>query len=834
MSSDSESQTEGDVLLPQEDVDRTPVYPIIHMIKSDMMHFIDTPLSYEALTAPDISYTLVQPLVEKYLAIQREGNMSVPFCFLLNRVRFIRDDDPLTSTISRSRAELCEILAIRTFREYGNEMLNLTLALTTAWHIYNGADPQVIQRARAQRDGGLDDRIGNAIELAILGKAKRFIKSSSCQRVINAIWTGKCVYQAESSHAILSDTYKRTPIHFYDPQKGPILDHYRLKVPAIRSVLEYSNFVVLFVLFIVALEVNERDRLNIPEIIFMVYALGFSLEKIAAMQERGLQVYFKGTWNGFDTAFLTMFVVYAFLRIYGVYGDAPWARELGIDLLALIACLLFPRLAFVTLRNNLMVLALRAMMIQFLILMLIAAFCFCGFLYALWTLSRNKAGYSASTIAWWMLDLWFGLDAAAFFRANEFHPIFGPFLIVTYACLSNTLLLTVLVSILSNTFANINEDAPAEAMFRKAVSTIEGVKADSLFSYQPPINLLAVVIMLPSRYILSPRYFHKFNVFMIRLTNLPILLLISLYERQSKKRGTTNILDTITDVLENMWNSLPRSFTRLSIFEGMTGPDSDIAAIFEIEDQYESALETSEDPSKYRPSEGLRRRPSPRGKSPSPPKSPSPARQPSPPKTPPKTPAIPSSPPRTHFPKPPGRTRSSPTPRTRANSFLRRGGEVPQGFVSPLAQVFQPLMVDRPTEEVDRDKAAPSRKSSPAPSHKPSPSKPPPQVSYGPATRRLPSVQSTLEQQPTAQADQDTPSTQMPQNPEAMETSGAKTPAPETAKEVISGKPGPQQQQQVGDMSEWTQKLDEMEKRTERIEQLLTQLARDVKRVTPP
>lgn len=59
-----------------------------------------------------------------------------------------------------------------------------------------------------------------------------------------------------------------------------------------------------------------------------------------------------------------------------------------------------------------------------------------------------------------MLDLWFGLDASGFdnaslsdslfnrtklicieFEAN-FHPIFGPILMVTYACLSNTLLLT--------------------------------------------------------------------------------------------------------------------------------------------------------------------------------------------------------------------------------------------------------------------------------------------------------------------------------------------------------------------------------------------------------
>jgi hypothetical protein len=56
---------------------------------------------------------------------------------------------------------------------------------------------------------------------------------------------------------------------------------------------------------------------------------------------------------------------------------------LGIDFLALIACRRYS-LAFVTLRDNLMVLSIRAMMVQFFFLMLIAAFCFCGFLYGLW------------------------------------------------------------------------------------------------------------------------------------------------------------------------------------------------------------------------------------------------------------------------------------------------------------------------------------------------------------------------------------------------------------------------------------------------------------------
>lgn len=62
-----------------------------------------------------------------------------------------------------------------------------------------------------------------------------------------------------------------------------------------------------------------------------------------------------------------------------------------------------------------------------------------------------------SQISWWMINIWFGLDAAGFekarelvveivccslFLAGDFDTIIGPVLMVTYACLSNTLLLT--------------------------------------------------------------------------------------------------------------------------------------------------------------------------------------------------------------------------------------------------------------------------------------------------------------------------------------------------------------------------------------------------------
>ncbi|KAJ3926134.1 MAG: hypothetical protein NXY57DRAFT_1029947 [Lentinula lateritia] len=864
--------SETQPLLSPQEVDATPVYPIIHSIRSDIIHFIDTPLSYDALTAPDLTYTLIRPLVEKYGAMQRDGNMSVVFCFLLNRVYFSRDQNMATSPVSRTRAELCEILAIRTLREYGNNLLELAVVLTTSWMVYSGADETVMQMAREERED-LEERVGNAIEMAILGRSKRFIKSSSCQKVIDGIWSGKCVYQAESSHSILSDTYKRNPIHFYDPHKAPLLDHYRLKVPFIRSVLEYTNFLILFVLFILAIEWNTRDELNAPEVIFMVYALGFCLEKVAAMQEHGIQVYFKGTWNGFDLAFVTTFMLYAILRLYGVFHHSLWARSTGIDCLALIACLMFPRLAFVTLRNNLMVLSLRAMITQFVVLMLIAAFCFCGFLYALWTLSRNEAQYSAGTIAWWMLDLWFGLDASGFERSTQFHQVFGPVLMVTYAMLSNTLLLTVLVSILSNTFATINEDAAAEAMFRKAVSTIEGVKADSLFSYQPPINLVALCFMLPLSYILTPRWFHKVNVFMIRIMNLPALLVIALYERQAKHNGTTGFYETLIVVTERAYDSLPRQLKRLSIFEGLAGSDSDIDAIFEIEEELDtSALDTRDDVEL--------------GPSDKPPLSPSvstSSKPNSPPPSPSKRRTSNSSNRRTsnslqqrrtsnssqnrpfanqnHLTPGGGPSSSSQDqlggsqphpipPRTRLNSIMSRGMEAAQSFTSPLAQIYQPLVVDddlplASDESLDQVPSVPQGGA--------------PLISYGPTTRRRLSSMQGVHRRNTSDVgllrqsnnNLGTPNRHLQHVQQQQQRSQQNFPS---MQEVMSGADGvisesppgqspssrggldiptagqiQEEEGSAGGASQWSERLAKLEERQERIENLLEGIARDLR-----
>lgn len=72
---------------------------------------------------------------------------------------------------------------------------------------------------------------------------------------------------------------------------------------------------------------------------------------------------------------------------------------------------------------------------------------------------------------------------------------------MAYACLSTTLLLTVLVSILATRFADINRDAIEEYMFRRAVVVFEGTLAGFNSSITENLNFRCVQVLNQMRYL---------------------------------------------------------------------------------------------------------------------------------------------------------------------------------------------------------------------------------------------------------------------------------------------------------------------------------------------
>ncbi|KAJ6607394.1 hypothetical protein B0H10DRAFT_2072140 [Mycena sp. CBHHK59/15] len=510
------------------------VYPLIPAIKKDVTKTVDSALTWDQLTASDINFAIVRPIVLKYAKLK---NMAVVYAaYFLAEC----EDDLAYAGVMMSRATLCEILAMKLLSHFASNHITLVAVLTTSWSPLAGASADVVEEIKQVLGSNANvNDAQSALEMAISTQAKQFISSPVSQKVVNDIYTGRIVFSTATTRSMLADNYKPRAITIYGCQDTPFLDHYRLRVPKYGAILEFLNFACLLFTFVLCLSNQDLDKVTFWEVAFIVFAAAFALEEYTASTEHGWIIYIANMWNVFDSSFVLVFLCYLGMRIKGLTHDDREASAMAFDVLACGACILFPRLAFFAVSNNVVVLSLRAMISEFVFFMAIAATCFSGLLFTLWTL--GKAKWTIKGIAWLMVQIWFGNTYLSFAQAE--------ILMTTFAALSNTLLLTILISILSNTVARIDANATQEHLFQFAISTIEG-------------------------WIVTPRRLHSLNVFLIKLTSFPILVVIGVYERYFA--AGQSLRESSKDAAHTLFNSLPRQIKNMPLVEALV-------AIFEIE-----------------------------------------------------------------------------------------------------------------------------------------------------------------------------------------------------------------------------------------------------------
>lgn len=136
------------------------------------------------------------------------------------------------------------------------------------------------------------------------------------------------------------------------------------------------------------------------------------------MLEHGWRVYTQNLWSFLDVTFSCIFGVYLVLRIHGYRTDQLVPAQQALDVLAVAAPVLIPRLAFNVLSENMLFISLRDMMRDFTVLTLLAVWCFAGFFLSLFWLAEGRHG--PITISKWMLWIWFGLDGTGITTSTEF------------------------------------------------------------------------------------------------------------------------------------------------------------------------------------------------------------------------------------------------------------------------------------------------------------------------------------------------------------------------------------------------------------------------------
>jgi hypothetical protein len=138
-----------------------------------------------------------------------------------------------------------------------------------------------------------------------------------------------------------------------------------------------------------------------------------------------------------------------------------------------------------------------------------------------------------------------GFTPAAW-QAWDSYNVLGKAILTLFLFISHFLIVTILITVLTNSFMAIVSNANEEHQFVFAVNTISMVKNDALFSYVAPSNILAW-LLTPLRFMMPFRQYVKINRYVIKITHFPLLFSIYAYERLFLARSVYEP----TDLIEN-------------------------------------------------------------------------------------------------------------------------------------------------------------------------------------------------------------------------------------------------------------------------------------------
>ena len=420
----------------------------------------------------------------------------------------------------------------------------------------------------------------SALEIAIRAQSKRFLAHPLVVQQLEAIWAGTIVFHsaADNLHrppqkvtpnqnrgygaiggrgATLQASPDRLqpakqrdhlePVTFsvrrsatlYDPRDASLFKLSRLRVPRYRQFLSTCSFAVLLGLYLAVL-IERSLTITALEIVFWFWSAGFMLDEVVGFNEQGFSLYIMSFWNAFDLGILLLLVAYYCMRLYGLL--MPVARkhhtaDNAYDLLAANAVLLFPRL-FSVLDHyryfSQLLIAFRMMAMDLVAVFVLIVISCSGFFVA-FTLSFGTLDYNAGNVAYALFQMLMGFTPAAWDSWGTYN-ILGKIILTLFLFICHFLIVTILITVLTNSFMAIVQNANEEHQFVFAVNTISMVKSDALFSYVAPTNVIAW-LLAPLRFVLPFRQFVRINRTVIKVTHFPVLFLIYAYERVILRRS---------------------------------------------------------------------------------------------------------------------------------------------------------------------------------------------------------------------------------------------------------------------------------------------------------
>ncbi|KAF2129597.1 hypothetical protein P153DRAFT_366988 [Dothidotthia symphoricarpi CBS 119687] len=382
------------------------------------------------------------------------------------------------------------------------------------------------ETAASARFGSLASNCENlsALEIACVTGAKKFLSQRPVQKIINGLWRGDIVFWET-----LSVNSVKKPSKYNRKQADPFC---RLRVPLYLKVFETLFFAVFLALYYAVLVHRDSTRVTVPEVLLYFWIASFAYDEFADWVDAGqTSFYASDFWWMWDISIVIVGVIFCALRIVGLTQQSKDTIDLAYDVLGLEALFLVPRIFSLLSLNRYfgtLIPCLKEMTKDFIKFLSLVIILYLGFLTTFVLLAREE--FKPREMSWILIKVFFGSSYLGFDVASQISPFFGPPVMLVFIILTNILLITSLISLLSNSLSKILDHARDEYLFIYSVYVLEASSSNRLTYFMPPLNLIPLCLR-PFRLIVPSERLRSTRIVLLKATHLPFVGAIWVYEQ---------------------------------------------------------------------------------------------------------------------------------------------------------------------------------------------------------------------------------------------------------------------------------------------------------------
>ena len=292
----------------------------------------------------------------------------------------------------------------------------------------------------------------SALEIAAVASAKKFLSQRSVQKIVSAIWRGDIIFW----DSLNVHTVKRPQRH--NPRRGPADPYSRLRVPRYQKTFEALFFASFLALYYAVLVERHPEHITPLECLLYVWIAAFALEELGELRDTGsLSFYVADVWNLWDVGIVLVGAAFLITRIVALTRGDKTTLDTSFDVLSLEALFLVPRLCSILSVHpyfGTLIPCLKEMTRDFLKFLAIVLILYLGFLTTFAMLARDQ--FTPAHISWILVYVFFGSSYLGFDVAQKISPVLGPPLMIVFVCITNILLITSVISLLTNSLTKVS------------------------------------------------------------------------------------------------------------------------------------------------------------------------------------------------------------------------------------------------------------------------------------------------------------------------------------------------------------------------------------------